>query len=79
MDKIRIRGGNRLRGEIPISGAKNAALPLMAAALLTDQAVRLGNVPRLADIATMSSLLGQLGVAVRFDESSAGDSAGRTV
>ena len=79
MDKIRIRGGNRLRGEIPISGAKNAALPLMATALLTDQAVRLGNVPRLADIATMSSLLGQLGVAVRFDDSSAGDSAGRTV
>ena len=79
MDKIRIRGGNRLRGEIPIGGAKNAALPLMAAALLTDQAVRLGNVPRLADIATMSSLLGQLGVAVRFDDSSAGDSAGRTV
>jgi len=79
MDKIRIRGGNRLRGEIPISGAKNAALPLMATALLTDQAVRLGNVPRLADIATMSSLLGQLGVAVRFDDSSAGDTAGRTV
>jgi UDP-N-acetylglucosamine 1-carboxyvinyltransferase len=51
----------------------------MAAALLTDQAVRLGNVPRLADIATMSSLLVQLGVAVRFDDSSAGDSAGRTV
>ena len=79
MDKIRIRGGNRLRGEIPIGGAKNAALPLMATALLTDQAVRLGNVPRLADIATMSSLLGQLGVAVRFDDSSAGDTAGRTV
>jgi len=79
MDKIRIRGGNRLRGEIPISGAKNAALPLMAAALLTDQVVRLGNVPRLADIATMSSLLGQLGVAIRFDGSSAGDPAGQTV
>ena len=64
MDRIRIRGGKRLRGEIRVSGAKNAALPLMAAALLTDQPLRLANMPDLMDIATMASLLTQLGVAI---------------
>jgi UDP-N-acetylglucosamine 1-carboxyvinyltransferase len=64
MDKIRIRGGTPLRGEIRISGAKNAALPLMAAALLTDEPLALDNVPDLVDIATMASLLRQLGVAI---------------
>jgi UDP-N-acetylglucosamine 1-carboxyvinyltransferase len=64
MDRIRIRGGKRLRGEIQISGAKNAALPLMAAALLTDQPLRLANMPDLVDIATMASLLSQLGTAI---------------
>ncbi len=64
MDRIRIRGGNRLTGEIRISGAKNAALPLMAAALLTDQRLTLTNVPDLGDIATMASLLDTLGVAI---------------
>jgi UDP-N-acetylglucosamine 1-carboxyvinyltransferase len=68
MDRIRIRGGNRLRGEIQISGAKNAALPLMAAALLTDEPLRLANVPDLVDIATMASLLEQLGVAISVSE-----------
>jgi UDP-N-acetylglucosamine 1-carboxyvinyltransferase len=62
MDRIRIRGGNRLNGEIPISGAKNSALKLMAASLLTDEPVCLKNVPRLADIAAMSDLLMQFGV-----------------
>ncbi|MEM8917032.1 MAG: UDP-N-acetylglucosamine 1-carboxyvinyltransferase [Pseudomonadota bacterium] len=62
MDKIRISGGAPLRGDIDISGAKNAALPLMATALLTDQPVTLRNVPRLADIQTMTSLLEQHGV-----------------
>ncbi|MBI1330392.1 MAG: UDP-N-acetylglucosamine 1-carboxyvinyltransferase [Alphaproteobacteria bacterium] len=62
MDRIRIRGGRRLKGEIPISGAKNSALKLMAAALLTDEPVVLRNVPRLADIAAMSDLLMQFGV-----------------
>jgi UDP-N-acetylglucosamine 1-carboxyvinyltransferase len=62
MDRIRIKGGNRLKGEIPISGAKNAALKLMAAALLTDEPVTLTNMPRLADIAAMSDLLMQFGV-----------------
>src|SRR5580692_4539494 len=64
MDRIRIRGGHPLSGEIVISGAKNATLPLMAAGLLTDQRLILSNVPRLEDITTMSLLLGQHGIAV---------------
>jgi UDP-N-acetylglucosamine 1-carboxyvinyltransferase len=64
MDRIRIRGGRPLSGEIVIGGAKNAALPLMVAALLTEQRLVLANVPQLADIQTMSLLLAQHGVAV---------------
>ncbi len=64
MDRIRIRGGNRLTGRLPVSGSKNAALPLMVTALLTDEPVTLTGVPRLADIGTMSQLLGQHGVEV---------------
>jgi UDP-N-acetylglucosamine 1-carboxyvinyltransferase len=64
MDRIRIRGGRPLRGQIQISGAKNAALPLMATCLLTDQEVRLDNVPDLADISTMTHLLVQHGAEV---------------
>ncbi len=64
MDRIRIRGGARLKGEIPISGAKNAALPLMAACLLTDAPLTLTNVPKLADVSFMADILRQLGVAV---------------
>jgi UDP-N-acetylglucosamine 1-carboxyvinyltransferase len=64
MDRIRIRGGRPLSGEIVIGGAKNAALPLMAAAMLTDDRLVLSNVPRLADIQTMSLLLAQHGLAV---------------
>ena len=67
MDRIRIRGGSRLKGEIPISGAKNAALPLMAACLLTDETLRLGNLPHVADITTMANLLAQLGVEVHLN------------
>ena len=63
MDKIRIRGGRPLHGEIAIRGAKNAALPLMAAGLLTDDRLVLTNVPLLADIETMASLLAQHGIA----------------
>lgn len=62
MDRIRIRGGRPLQGEIRISGAKNATLPLMATCLLTDEPVRLDNVPDLADINTMTHLLVQHGV-----------------
>jgi UDP-N-acetylglucosamine 1-carboxyvinyltransferase len=57
MDRIRIRGGQRLSGEIPISGAKNAALPLMIASLLTEDTLRLGNVPRLHDVASLLRIL----------------------
>ena len=62
MDKIRIRGGRRLEGRIHVSGAKNAALPLMAASLLTGDTLTLSNLPKLADIQTMALLLRQHGV-----------------
>ncbi|TCZ65887.1 UDP-N-acetylglucosamine 1-carboxyvinyltransferase [Roseicella aquatilis] len=68
MDRIRIRGGRPLEGRIPISGAKNAALPLMAAALLSDGPLRLLNAPDLADIATMAGLLRQHGLSVEHDK-----------
>lgn len=64
MDRIRIRGGRRLAGRIAIGGAKNAALPLMAASMLTDGTLTLSNMPALADIATLATLLSQLGVGV---------------
>jgi UDP-N-acetylglucosamine 1-carboxyvinyltransferase len=64
MDSIRIVGGRPLHGEIPIGGAKNAALPLMAAGLLTEERLLLTRVPRLDDIATMAQLLAQHGIAV---------------
>jgi UDP-N-acetylglucosamine 1-carboxyvinyltransferase len=64
MDKICIKGGVPLEGVIPIGGAKNAALPLMTASLLTSETLTLKNVPVLADIATMANLLVQHGVAV---------------
>ncbi len=76
MDKIHIHGGRPLRGEIHIGGAKNAALPLMAASLLTDEPLTLANVPDLADIATLASLLGQLGVEIDFDETKNGGADG---
>jgi UDP-N-acetylglucosamine 1-carboxyvinyltransferase len=62
MDRIRIRGGKRLVGKIPIGGAKNAALKVMVASLLSEGTLVLDNMPHLADIATMRALLGQLGV-----------------
>ena len=64
LDRIRIRGGKPLSGEIQISGAKNATLPLMAAGLLTDRRVVLTNVPKLDDITTMAMLLAQHGIVV---------------
>ncbi len=67
MDRIRIRGGKPLHGSISIGGAKNAALPLMTAGMLTDERLVLGRVPRLADIATMSALVSQHGCAVEPD------------
>ena len=64
MDRILIRGGKPLHGTIQIGGAKNAALPLMAASLLSDEALRLSNLPHLADISTMAHLLAELGVEI---------------
>ncbi|MGE3714712.1 MAG: UDP-N-acetylglucosamine 1-carboxyvinyltransferase [Alphaproteobacteria bacterium] len=72
MDKIRITGGTPLKGSIPISGAKNAALPLMAASLLTDETLTLSNVPYLADVITMANLLAQHGTSLSTRESGAG-------
>src|SRR5215469_9066803 len=69
MDRIRVSGGHRLRGEIPISGAKNAALPLIAAALLTEETLTLSNVPNLADVVYMADVLRQLGVGVAWQMS----------
>ncbi len=64
MDKLLITGGAPLEGEVRISGAKNAALPIMCAALLTEAGLRLSNVPRLMDVRTMGRLLAQMGVEV---------------
>src|SRR5579862_3778116 len=62
MDRIHIRGGARLNGTIPISGAKNAALPLMIASLLTSETLTLENLPRLADVQSLARILGNHGV-----------------
>ena len=70
MDKLLIRGGRPLQGEVAIAGAKNAALPELCAALLTPEPVTLANVPRLQDVATMLKLLRQMGVAVERAEGS---------
>jgi len=79
MDSIRIVGGRRLEGKIYISGAKNASLPLLAASLLTDETLTLSNVPYLADIVTMSKLLGQMGVHIGLNGASGGKQGGRVV
>lgn len=67
MELIRIRGGRPLRGVIAIGGAKNAALPLMVACLLTDETLTLGNLPHVADISTLANLLRQHGVDLALD------------
>jgi UDP-N-acetylglucosamine 1-carboxyvinyltransferase len=64
LDRIAIIGGARLEGEIPISGAKNSAIKLMAASLLTDEPLRLTNMPRLADTRFLGRLLQRLGAEV---------------
>jgi UDP-N-acetylglucosamine 1-carboxyvinyltransferase len=79
MDRIRIRGGRPLRGEIHVSGAKNAALPLMAAALLTDDTLTLTNLPQLADITTLGSLLAQHGVELTLKGAEPGAAVGGQV
>jgi UDP-N-acetylglucosamine 1-carboxyvinyltransferase len=79
MDRIRIRGGKALVGNIPIGGAKNAALPLMAASLLTDETLRLANTPHLADITTLANLLATLGVEIALDGHAEGGHQGRVL
>src|SRR5271166_2099664 len=73
MDRIRIVGGSRLNGTIPISGAKNAALPLMIAGLLTEETLILDNVPRLADVAQLQRILGNHGVDITSVGKRSGD------
>jgi UDP-N-acetylglucosamine 1-carboxyvinyltransferase len=68
MDRLEIVGGPRLDGEVRISGAKNAALPILAATLLVEEPVTIGNVPHLRDITTTNQLLGRMGVRVTIDE-----------
>src|SRR5215471_20423916 len=68
MDKLRIKGGTRLEGQIRVSGAKNSALPAMAASLLTQDEVILENLPFVNDIFTTRRLLRELGAAVEFEE-----------
>ena len=81
MDRIRIVGGQRLNGTIPISGAKNATLPLMIASLLTEDTLILENVPRLADVVQLQRILGNHGVDVMIAGKRAGDdpNQGRTI
>ena len=81
MDRIRIVGGQRLTGTIPISGAKNATLPLMIASLLTEDTLILENVPRLADVFQLQRILGNHGVDVMIAGKRAGDdpNQGRTI
>src|SRR2546421_1409052 len=75
MDRIRIHGGQRLNGTIPISGAKNATLPLMIASLLTDKTLILDNVPRLADVGLLQRILGNHGVDVTVGGKRPGETA----
>ena len=65
MDKLLIRGGKRLSGDVTISGAKNAALPILCAGLLTDGDLVLSNVPHLQDVVTITKLMTQMGLRVR--------------
>ncbi len=76
MDRIQIRGGATLNGAIPISGAKNAALPLMIASLLTEQTLTLENLPRLADVGQLAHILGNHGVDYSVDGKRVGEEAG---
>ncbi|HEX8263593.1 MAG TPA: UDP-N-acetylglucosamine 1-carboxyvinyltransferase [Allosphingosinicella sp.] len=78
MDRIIIRGGRRLEGRIPISGAKNAALTLLPCALLTDEPLTLRNLPRLADVDSFGHLLNQLGVSITVEGARA-DEFGRVM
>ena len=81
MDQIRIVGGQKLHGTIPVSGAKNAALPLMIASLLTSETLTLENLPRLADITALLRILQNHGVDYKIDGKRPGElqTSGRTI
>lgn len=79
MEKLLIKGGNRLSGEVKISGAKNSALPILAAGLLADKPVKITNVPDLNDINTMLELIRRMGVEVKVDEQFAVEIDARTI
>ena len=68
MDKLLITGGQRLSGDVRISGAKNAALPILAATLLAEEPVTVGNVPHLQDVTTTIRLLGHMGAQITVDD-----------
>jgi UDP-N-acetylglucosamine 1-carboxyvinyltransferase len=78
MDRIIIRGRNRLSGRVPISGAKNAALTLMPCALLTDEPLILRNLPRLADVDGFGHLVNELGASTKI-EGARGSDPGRVM
>ena len=71
MDKIHVTGGRKLNGEVTVSGAKNACLTLMPLSILTDEPLKMRNVPELSDIDTMKQLLISLGSNIQSDSSSA--------
>src|SRR6202171_6305496 len=73
MDKFLIKGGKALHGTVSISGAKNSALPVMAAALLTSNRVTVHNIPKVRDLVTMSKLLAFMGASVSISEIPASD------
>ena len=79
MDKLLIKGGRQLHGELKVSGAKNAALPILAATLLADEPVTVGNLPHLHDITTMIELLGCMGVTLTIDEKLSVEVDARTI
>ena len=68
MDKLLIKGRNQLVGEIFASGAKNSALPILAASLLADSPMKVGNLPHLNDVTTMIELLGSMGIEIKLNE-----------
>ena len=70
MEKLIIKGGHPLNGEIKISGEKNAALPILAASLLSSLPIQISNIPHLQDVTTIVSLLGQMGARITLDERS---------
>ena len=79
MEKLVIRGGKPLSGTVPISGAKNSALKLMCASLLSAQPLTLENLPRLADITTLVDLLNHMGVTITVEGGRGGRLKGRTM